>query len=96
MQEHGIEPNATLHHFTHPQWFDALGGFESEGSVEIFVGWARKAVELFGSRIRLWATFNEPTVRRPALRVEATHALGRGRRASGRAGGCSVRLLWTA
>lgn len=45
------------------QWFEDLGGFEVEDNVEIFVQWAVKAVELFGSRITYWATFNEPTVR---------------------------------
>ncbi len=24
---HGLEPMATLHHFVHPSWFEALGGF---------------------------------------------------------------------
>jgi beta-glucosidase/6-phospho-beta-glucosidase/beta-galactosidase len=57
-----IEPNATLHHFTHPQWFEDLGGFEKEENIPLFVGWCVKAVELFGSRIHFWATFNEPTV----------------------------------
>ena len=58
-----IEPNATLHHFTHPQWFEELGGFEKEENIPLFVEWCVKAVELFGSRIHFWATFNEPTVR---------------------------------
>eukprot|EP00775_Hariotina_reticulata_P005032 gene5032-5274_t len=61
MEAAGLEPNATLHHFTHPQWFDDLGGFEREENIDIFVQWAIKAVELFGSRILYWATFNEPT-----------------------------------
>eukprot|EP00879_Flechtneria_rotunda_P018261 GHRR01019158.1.p1 GENE.GHRR01019158.1~~GHRR01019158.1.p1 ORF type:complete len:399 (+),score=104.76 GHRR01019158.1:203-1399(+) len=61
MKEEGIEPNATLHHFTHPQWFDDLGGFENQENISIFVGWALKATELFGNRITYWATFNEPT-----------------------------------
>jgi len=44
------------------QWFEDLGGFEREENIDIFVQWAIKAVELFGSRILYWATFNEPTV----------------------------------
>jgi beta-glucosidase/6-phospho-beta-glucosidase/beta-galactosidase len=45
-----------------PQWFEDLGGFEQPGSVALFVEWALKAVQLFGTRITYWATFNEPTV----------------------------------
>ena len=62
MDELGVEPNATCHHFTHPQWFDDLGGFEREENIDIFAAWCAKCVELFGARIHYWATFNEPTV----------------------------------
>lgn len=44
------------------QWFEDLGGFEKAENIQHFVSWAIKAVELFGSRITYWATFNEPTV----------------------------------
>eukprot|EP00877_Chromochloris_zofingiensis_P007596 jgi/Chrzof1/308/Cz01g10210.t1 len=61
MAEFNIIPNATCHHFTHPQWFDDMGGFEKEENIPIFVDWCVRAVELFGKRIHFWATFNEPT-----------------------------------
>lgn len=48
------------------QWFEDLGGFEEASNIPIFVEWAVKAVEIFGSRITFWATFNEPTVRTAA------------------------------
>lgn len=58
-----------LHHYSRNaaphgvlQWFDDLGGFEKEENVKHFVNWSIKAVELFGSRVKYWATFNEPTV----------------------------------
>jgi beta-glucosidase/6-phospho-beta-glucosidase/beta-galactosidase len=60
--------HATSNHTTHTtpqptaQWFEELGGFEEAANIPIFVGWALKAVELFGARITYWATFNEPTV----------------------------------
>lgn len=44
------------------QWFEDLGGFEHEENIQHFVSWSIKAVELFGSRVKYWATFNEPTV----------------------------------
>lgn len=61
MEEYGIEPNATLHHFVHPEWFQELGAFEKEENIPIFVRWCVTAYKLFGHRIKFWATFNEPT-----------------------------------
>ena len=62
MDELGLEPNASLHHFVHPQWFEDLGAFEVEANIPVFVEWCVRAVELFGDRVHFWATFNEPTV----------------------------------
>lgn len=61
MERLGLVPNATLHHFVHPDWFEALGGFTNEANIPMFVEWARTAYRLFGGRITMWATFNEPT-----------------------------------
>eukprot|EP01023_Acetabularia_acetabulum_P029263 TRINITY_DN27637_c0_g1_i7.p1 TRINITY_DN27637_c0_g1~~TRINITY_DN27637_c0_g1_i7.p1 ORF type:complete len:301 (-),score=33.71 TRINITY_DN27637_c0_g1_i7:448-1350(-) len=62
MKELGIEPNATLHHFTHPAWFDKLGGFEKEENIQLFVNYSVMMFEEFNSKVKLWCTFNEPTV----------------------------------
>jgi beta-glucosidase/6-phospho-beta-glucosidase/beta-galactosidase len=62
MEALGLEPNATLHHFTHPTWFEDLGGFMNEENIPLFVEWSVFMYKEFGKRIRLWATFNEPTV----------------------------------
>ncbi|KAF5838653.1 glycoside hydrolase superfamily [Dunaliella salina] len=61
MEELGLEPNVTLHHFTHPTWFEDLGGFMKEENVPIFVEWAQFMFRTFHKRIKLWAIFNEPT-----------------------------------
>jgi hypothetical protein len=53
------------------QWFEDLGGFEKAENIQHFVAWSIKAVELFGSRITYWATFNEPTVRRSSSNAGA-------------------------
>jgi beta-glucosidase/6-phospho-beta-glucosidase/beta-galactosidase len=37
-----MTPNATLHHFTHPQWFDELGGFTKAENIPLFVNFAVK------------------------------------------------------
>lgn len=62
LEANGIEPSVTLHHFTHPAWLDEwCGGFEGDASVEEFARWASLCGRLFGTRVRYWATFNEPT-----------------------------------
>lgn len=62
LREHGIEPFMTLHHFTHPKWFEAMGGFEHEKNIEYFVNFCSFMVQEFGDDVRMWATFNEPTL----------------------------------
>ncbi|GLI65460.1 hypothetical protein VaNZ11_008810, partial [Volvox africanus] len=57
----GLEPMVTLHHFVHPQWFEALGAFEREENIQYFVDWAVMAFRLFRDHgLSLIATFNEP------------------------------------
>jgi beta-glucosidase len=58
----GIEPVVTLHHFTHPKWFQDEGGWESPRSVERFERFARIAAEALGDRVGTWVTVNEPVV----------------------------------
>lgn len=57
-----MTPLATLHHFVHPRWFEELGGFLNPASVPLFAAWTRLALDLFGSKVRLWASINEPNV----------------------------------
>jgi len=61
LDRNNIVPMATLHHFTHPQWFEELGGFTKEENIPYFVDYAKNAFRWFGPKIRLWGTFNEPT-----------------------------------
>lgn len=60
--QHGMRPFVTLHHFTHPQWFEELGGFLSEGASEKFADFAELAAQSFGDLCSDWVTFNEPNV----------------------------------
>lgn len=39
-----LEPVVTLHHFVHPLWFDALGGFTTDAGIPHFVSFATFAV----------------------------------------------------
>ena len=58
----GIEPVATLHHYTHPRWFWAQGGWEAPESVAAFRRYAAVVADALGARVRLWVTLNEPIV----------------------------------
>jgi beta-glucosidase len=58
----GITPLLTLHHFTNPRWFSALGGWEERGNLPHFERFARLAGERFGDLVDLWITVNEPEV----------------------------------
>lgn len=60
--EAGIEPGVTLHHFTHPLWFQQMGAFEKEENIPYFVNFCKKVFDRFGSRVPMWFTINEPGV----------------------------------
>lgn len=62
LQQQGIEPWITLHHFTNPQWFQDAGGFAKEENISGFVRYAEKMVESF-PQVTNWMTFNEPGIR---------------------------------
>ena len=58
----GIDPMITLHHFSHPQWFENKGGFEKEENIALFVRFAKKVFEGLSDRVTFWCTVNEPTI----------------------------------
>ncbi len=59
----GIDIIMNLHHFDLPvELYDKYGGWESKHVVELFAKFAKTAFELFGDRVKKWATFNEPIV----------------------------------
>lgn len=62
LRERGIEPMVTLHHFTHPLWFEQRGGFLAPDAVERFARYAAFAVEELGDLCDFWCTINEPNV----------------------------------
>ncbi len=57
-----IEPMITLHHFTHPQWFQQLGAFEKEENIKYFVEFSKLVFNRYGNRVKFWVTLNEPNV----------------------------------
>jgi beta-glucosidase len=60
LSEHHITPWMTLHHFTHPMWFEQLGGFEKEENLQYFIDFCHMIVKEFGDHVTHWGTFNEP------------------------------------
>lgn len=57
-----IEPVVTLHHFTNPIWFAALGGWENPNACGYFLAYLNKIVPLLCDKVKYWVTINEPMV----------------------------------
>jgi beta-glucosidase len=54
-----IEPMVTLHHFSHPQWFENMGGFAKRLNTKYFVRFCKKIFAELNSQVKLWCTINE-------------------------------------
>ncbi|MCF7866122.1 family 1 glycosylhydrolase [Candidatus Woesearchaeota archaeon] len=59
LNDNGVQPNITLHHFDNPSWFDKQGGWLSEQSKEEFIDFSEKAIKEFGQYTDMISTFNE-------------------------------------
>lgn len=49
--ENDLVPVLTLHHFTHPLWFDDLGAFEKSDNIKFFIKCIFKRVRSFLNKI---------------------------------------------
>lgn len=58
LKENGIEPIVVLHHYTIPQWFAELGGFEKAENITYFVEFAKKMYKALHEDVTYWSTFN--------------------------------------
>ena len=58
----GIRPVITLHHFSHPQWWEAKGGFANSANLPEFVRYCERVFDALSDRVDTWVTVNEPTV----------------------------------
>ncbi len=58
----GIKPVVTLHHFTHPLWFEQKGAFEREENIPAFVRFCELLFREFHEQVNMWCTINEPEV----------------------------------
>ena len=58
----GLVPVVTLHHFTHPLWFEDLGGFEKEENIKYFLEFSELMFNELSDIVKYWCTINEPAV----------------------------------
>ena len=58
----GIAPVVTLHHFTHPLWFEDAGAFADRRNIDAFVRFAGVVFDALRPHVDLWCTINEPEV----------------------------------
>lgn len=62
LQERGLEPIVTLHHFTNPAWFLRRGGWSRGDSPALFARYVEQVASHLGAAVTYWLTVNEPTV----------------------------------
>jgi len=62
LRELGIEPIVTLHHFTNPIWFAKAGGWLEKESVDYYLSYVEKIVDILSGQVNFWVTINEPMV----------------------------------
>lgn len=60
-RELGLEPIVTLHHFTHPLWFEDRGAWLGEGAVEAFQRYVEQACTILED-VEWVITINEPNI----------------------------------
>src|SRR5829696_1180992 len=57
----GLTPVVTLHHFTHPIWFEATGAWLGDGAVETFLRYVERTCTILDG-VEWVCTSNEPNV----------------------------------
>ena len=62
LRSRGVQIMMVLHHFTNPNWFAKLGGWEKADNISLWLDFGKKVVDTFGGYVAQWNTFNEPNV----------------------------------
>jgi beta-glucosidase len=78
----GLSPVVTLHHFTHPIWFDARGAWLGDGAVEAFSRYVEQACTILDG-VEWVCTINEPNVLAVNLGLRRRAAAGKEYRLDG-------------
>ena len=72
----GITPMATLYHWDLPQTLQDGGGWENRDIAPRFADYAAAVGQKLGDRLKMWATFNEPSMFTVLGYVLGSHAPG--------------------
>lgn len=59
LNSRGIKVCLTLHHWSHPQWFEALGGFEKRENLKYFEKHLNYIIPKIKDYVYLWVVLNE-------------------------------------
>lgn len=62
LKKHQLTPFVTLFHFTLPQWFADLGGFEKKSNIRHFVNYCKLIATTFQNQLQHIITINEPEI----------------------------------
>lgn len=63
LKENGIEPMICLEHWEVPAYIiEKYGNWENRKVMDLFIGYAKKAIEQFHHKVKYWWTINEPVV----------------------------------
>ena len=62
LNEAGIEPIVTLHHFTSPQWLADRGGWANPDVVQHLAQYADVVARRMADLVQWWVTINEPSI----------------------------------
>jgi beta-glucosidase len=83
LNRHGIKVSLTLHHWAHPNWFEALGGFGKRENISYFLRHLEYIVPKLKDYVHSWTVLNEFTNHgsNPAMfplmkNLTVAHALG--------------------
>jgi len=60
--KNNITPVVTLHHFTHPIWFEDIGAFEKKENIDHFIEFSEFVFNGLKDLVPIWCTINEPSV----------------------------------
>ena len=63
-RKRGIKTMVSYNHFVTPRWFAARGGWETDGSAQLYARYCDKVTRHLGSLIDYATTFNEPNLPR--------------------------------
>jgi beta-glucosidase len=55
-----LEPVITLYHWTHPGWFEAMGGWKHAEAPRLFARFIEEVLKYIGKNVRWYTVFNEP------------------------------------